>query len=96
MDLKKFQLFKTGGLSEREREKMEEFESAENKFKEERALVRETARTKGFRMIIDLLYTEIEYEKEKLVRCDVKEFKDIQNRIEAKRKFLDAWSPYME
>lgn len=95
MDLKKFQLF-TSGLTEEEKEKIAIKESAENVFKKERNLVISTAKTPGFRIIINKMVAELEYYDIKLRNCSEKELKKLQVEIKVRKDFLDKWSPYLD
>lgn len=96
MDKSKFKIFRSG-LTEPERKALEQEAEAAKKFKEEQNLVRATARSKGFKIILDKVITSMEAIKEvRLPRCKPKELNRYQIELKVYKEFLDLFSPYVD
>jgi len=93
MDLKKFNIFRTG-MTEDELENERKSAEVNNIFEREKEKVVSTMNSKGFKIIIDKLVSEIETAKMKLIYCSEKELPKLQLEIKIRKEFLDLWSPY--
>lgn len=83
-------------MSEEEKEKILQRETAEFEFKEQRQSVQATAKSVGFKIIMDLIVAEMEYDYFKLRECSEKDLKPLQERIRIRKDFLDKWSVFLE
>lgn len=83
-------------MTEEEREKVSQKETAEYEFKEKKNLVVATAKTEGFKIIIGLIVAEMEYDYLKLRDCSEKDLKPLQERIRIRKEFLDKWSVFLD
>lgn len=95
MDIQKFNVFSTG-MTEEELAAEAQAKEAKKKMEQEYNEVKKTARSKGFQIIMNQLFAQREYMKEKLCRAKRKKtVLRLQAEIKAIKLHIDLFTPYL-